>query len=279
MGNLASALGHVWHHAHLMSDQEHGVTVERRGAIAVWTLDRPDRMNALGRSTVRELGRLAREARHDTSLRAVVLTGRGDRAFCAGADLKERQSMSEEDVRDFLGLYRAAFDAIDRLPKPVIAAVNGVAFGGGLELALACDLRVMSSTTQIGLTEVSLAIIPGAGGTQRITRLVGPAKAKELILLARRIDAQEALALGIVNRVAEGRSALDVALELAAPFENAAPIAVAAALDAIDAASDLPLDAGLLHERRCYERTLESQDRLEALAAFREKRAPRYLGH
>ncbi|MCB9635114.1 MAG: enoyl-CoA hydratase/isomerase family protein [Sandaracinus sp.] len=259
-----------------MSDLEHGVTVERHGAVAVWTLDRPDRMNALGRATVRELGRLAREARTDTSIRAVVLTGRGDKAFCAGADLKERQGMNEEDVRDFLGLYRAAFDAIDRLPKPVIAAINGVAFGGGLELALACDLRVMASSAKVGLTEVSLAIIPGAGGTQRITRLVGPAKAKELILLARRLDANEALSLGIVNRVAE--SALDGALEMAKAFETSAPIAVAAALDAIDGASDLPLDAGLLHERRCYERTLESQDRLEALAAFRDKRPPRYEG-
>ncbi|MCB9616528.1 MAG: enoyl-CoA hydratase/isomerase family protein [Sandaracinus sp.] len=259
-----------------MSDLEHGVTVERHGAVAVWTLDRPDRMNALGRATVRELGRLAREARTDTSIRAVVLTGRGDKAFCAGADLKERQGMNEEDVRDFLGLYRAAFDAIDRLPKPVIAAINGVAFGGGLELALACDLRVMASSAKVGLTEVSLAIIPGAGGTQRITRLVGPAKAKELILLARRLDANEALALGIVNRVAD--SALEGALEMAKAFETSAPIAVAAALDAIDGASDLPLDAGLLHERRCYERTLESQDRLEALAAFRDKRPPRYEG-
>ena len=260
-----------------MDDIEHGVSVERRGAVAVWTLDRPDRMNALGRATVRELGRLAREARGDASIRAVVLTGRGERAFCAGADLKERQGMNDEDVRDFLGLYRAAFDAIDRLPKPVIAAINGVAFGGGLELALACDIRVMSASTQIGLTEVSLAIIPGAGGTQRITKLVGPARAKELILLARRIDAREAHALGIVNRVTEG-STLDAALAIAEQFETAAPIAVSAALEAIDAATDLPLDAGLLHERRCYERTLESSDRLEALAAFREKRPPRYEG-
>ncbi|MBX3250125.1 MAG: enoyl-CoA hydratase/isomerase family protein [Myxococcales bacterium] len=261
-----------------MTETEHGVTVERRGALALWTLNRPDRMNALSRATVRRLGQLAREARTDATIRAVILTGAGDRAFCAGADLKERQGMSEEDVRDFLGLYRAAFDAIDRLPKPVIAAIDGVAFGGGLELALACDLRVMRAGTQIGLTEVSLAIIPGAGGTQRLTRIVGPAKAKELILLARRIDAAEALSLGVVNRVAEGESALDAALALAAPFEHAAPIAVAAALDAIDAASDLPLDAGLLVERRCYERTLESEDRLEALAAFRDKRPPVYRG-
>ena len=253
---------------------EHGISVEKRGAISIWTIDRPDRMNALSRATVRELGRLAREIEPD--VRCVVLTGAGERAFCAGADLKERKDMNEEDVRDFLGLYRSAFDAMDRLGVPIIAAINGVAFGGGLEVALACDLRVMSAATKIGLTEVSLAIIPGAGGTQRLTRIVGPAKAKELILLARRIEAPEALALGIVNRVAD--DALAAALEWAEQLASSAPIAVSAALDAIDAATETTLDTGLLHERRCYERTLASKDRLEALAAFREKRKPVYKG-
>lgn len=253
---------------------EHGITVEKRGAVSIWTIDRPDRMNALSRATVRELGRLAREI--DADVRCVVLTGAGERAFCAGADLKERKDMNEEDVRDFLGLYRSAFDAIDRLSVPVIAAINGVAFGGGLEVALACDLRVMSASTKIGLTEVSLAIIPGAGGTQRLTRIVGPAKAKELILLARRIEAEEAQALGIVNRIAD--NALEAALEWAEQLATSAPIAVSAALDAIDGATETPLDTGLLHERRCYERTLASKDRLEALAAFREKRKPEYRG-
>ncbi len=260
-----------------MTEQsEHGVTVQREGGVATWTLDRPDRMNALSRATVRTLGELAREAHGDRDLRAVVLTGAGNRAFCAGADLKERKHMDEEDVRDFLALYRAAFDAIDKLDKCVIAAINGVAYGGGLELALACDLRVLACGAKVGLTEVSLAIIPGAGGTQRLTRIVGPSKAKELILMARRLEAEEAMALGIVNRVAE--DALAAAMEWAKSFETAAPIAVAAALEAIDGATELSLDAGLLHERRCYERTLASSDRLEALAAFREKRAPKYRG-
>jgi len=245
----------------------------------VWTIDRPSRRNALSRATVRELGRLAREAVDRSDIRCVVLTGAGELAFCAGADLKERQSMNVEDVRDFLGLYRSAFDAIDRLPKPVIAAIGGVAYGGGLELALACDLRVMSHQTKVGLTEVSLAIIPGAGGTQRLTRIVGEARAKELILFARRIEASEAHNLGIVHRVtSEGETALDLAMSMAETLAGQAPIAVSAALDAIDGASDLSLDAGLLHERRCYERTLASEDRLEALAAFREKRAPKYEG-
>lgn len=261
------------------ANDDHGVRVERRGAIAIWTIDRPDRMNALGRATVREIGRLAREAANDGALRAVVLTGSGGKAFSAGADLKERQSMSIEDVRDFLGLYRASFGYLDRLPKPVIAAIDGVAFGGGLELALACDFRVASRDAKLGLTETSLAIIPGAGGTQRLTRIVGEARAKELILFARRLDAREAFALGIVNRVAdEGQTALGAALAMAEELAAGAPIAIAAALEAIDAASDLPLDAGLGKERECYERTLESQDRLEALAAFREKRRPVFTG-
>jgi enoyl-CoA hydratase/carnithine racemase len=256
-----------------------GIKTERRGRIAVWTIDRADRMNALSRAVVRELGRLAREAQQDRELRAVILTGAGDRAFCAGADLKERQGMDEEDVRDFLPLYRASFGAIDALPVPVIAALNGVAFGGGLELALACDFRVAAPHVTLGLTETSLGIIPGAGGTQRLTRLVGEGRAKELIVFSRRLDAAEALRLGIVNRVAaEGQSALECALEMAAPLEDAAPIAIAAALEAIDGASDLPLEAGLALEQRCYQRTLVSADRREALAAFAEKRKPRFRG-
>ena len=256
-----------------------GVTTERRGAIAIWTIDRPERMNALSRAVVRELGRLAREAASDRTLRAVILTGAGDKAFCAGADLKERRGMDEEDVRDFLPLYRASFGAIDRLPVPVIAAINGVAFGGGLELALACDFRVAAAHAKVGLTEVSLGIIPGAGGTQRLTRIVGEARAKELIVFARRLDAAQALAYGVVTEVAaDGEAALDAALRMAAPLEQAAPIAVTAALDAIDGALDLPLEAGLSLETRCYERTLASKDRLEAIAAFAEKRPPVFRG-
>ncbi|MBW2463160.1 MAG: enoyl-CoA hydratase/isomerase family protein [Deltaproteobacteria bacterium] len=262
-----------------MTSEATGVRSTRRGAVAIWTIDRPERMNALSRAVVREIGRLAREAHDDPTLRAVILTGAGDRAFCAGADLKERKSMDEEDVRDFLSLYRVSFGHLDRLNKPTIAAINGVAYGGGLELALACDLRVMDRGAKVGLTETSLAIIPGAGGTQRLTHIVGVAKAKELILLARRVGADEAQRLGIVTAITgDGESVLDAASKMSETFEAGAPIAMAAALDAIDGAADLPLDAGLLHERRCYERTLASKDRLEAIAAFNEKRKPVYTG-
>jgi enoyl-CoA hydratase/carnithine racemase len=260
-------------------DPDHGVRVERRGAIDVWILDREERMNAFARSTVRSLGQLARERADDRTLRAVVLIGAGDRAFCAGADLKERRGMTEEDVRDLLGLYRETLGAIDRFPRPVIAAINGVALGGGLELALAADLRVIAPQATIGLTETSLGIIPGAGGTQRLTRLVGPARAKELILFARRLGAEEALGLGLVNAVLPGdRPTLEAALAYAAPLAEGAPLAFAAALEAIDAAVESRLEEGLTAERRCYERTLVSEDRLEALAAFAEKRSPRFRG-
>src|SRR5688500_4464587 len=246
-----------------------GVRSERRGAVAVWTLDRAERLNALSRAVVRELWRLARQDGADPAVRAVVITGAGDKAFSAGADLKERQTMNEEEVRDFLSLYRMSFGAIDRLPKPVIAAINGIAFGGGLELALACDLRVMARDAKVGLTETSLGIIPGAGGTQRLPRIIGEARAKELILLASRLDAESALRYGVVHRVAaEGQSAVDAALAFAEPLVTGAPIALAAALEAIDAAAEMPLEAGLTHERRCYERTLASEDRTEALRAF-----------
>ncbi len=256
-----------------------GVKVERRGAVAIWTIDRADRRNALSRAVVRELGRLSRAARADRTLRAIVITGAGEQAFCAGADLKERQGMNEEEVRDFLSLYRVSFRDLDELPIPTIAALNGVAFGGGLELALACDFRVAARHVELGLTETSLGIIPGAGGTQRLVRAIGAAKAKELIVFARRLPALEAERLGIVNRVAkEGQSALEAALELADPLLGAAPIAIAAAMEAVDRASDLALEDGLSFERACYERTLVSQDRLEALAAFAAKRKPVFRG-
>lgn len=257
--------------------------VERRELsgeiVEVWTIDREEVRNALSRSLVRAIGEAARRVETDREVRGVVLTGRGDRSFCAGADLKERRGMSEAEVRDFLAMYRTEFRFLDRLSKPVVAAIQGVAFGGGLELALTCDFRVAAPHAEMGLTEVSLAIIPGAGGTQRLTHLVGPAVAKELLLTSRRLSAEEALRLGIVNRVArEGQSAVEAALEFLEPMVTKAPIAVAAALEAVDAAVDQTLEEGLVTELRLYERTLVSRDRLEALAAFAEKRPPRFEG-
>jgi len=182
-------------------------------------------------------------------------------------------------VRVQVGLYRTELGPLDRCPKPVVAALNGAALGGGLELALCCDLRVAAAHAQLGLPETSLGIIPGAGGTQRLPRIVGEARAKEMILLARRLTADEALAWGLVNRVTPaGKSVVEDALEWIRPIAEGAPVAQAAALEAIDRSFDAALELGLELERVSYDRTIVSEDRREALAAFAEKRKPRFEG-
>ena len=255
------------------------VRVEQRGAVAVWTLDRPDRMNALSRALLLALGKLAREVASNPAVRAVVVTGAGEKAFCAGADLKERRAMTEDDVRALLDLYRSELGPLDRCPKPVVAAINGLALGGGLELALMCDLRVAAAHAELGLPETSIGIIPGAGGTQRLPRVVGEGRAKEMILLARRLPAAEALGWGLINRVTPvGKAVVDDAIEWIRPIAEGAPVALAAALEAIDRGLDAPLETGLVLEKAWYEKTLTTEDRREALAALAEKRAPRFQG-
>ncbi len=255
------------------------VRVDQRGSVAIWTIDRPDRMNSLSREVLLSLGRLSREVATNASVRAIVLTGAGDKAFCAGADLKERRGMSENDIRVQVELYRSELGPLDRCPKPVIAAVNGVALGGGLELALVCDLRVAASHAELGLPETSLGIIPGAGGTQRLPRLLGEARAKEMILLCRRLRAEEALGWGLVNRVTPaGTNVVDDAVKWIEPIANGAPIAQAAALESIDRALDVPLSLGLELEKVSYDKVLVSEDRREALEAFAAKRKPSFQG-
>jgi methylglutaconyl-CoA hydratase len=255
------------------------VQVDQRGAVAVWTIDRADRRNALSVATVLALGKLAREVEANASIRAIVVTGAGDAAFCAGADLKERRGMDDNDVRLQLRRYRTELGPLDRSSKPVVAAVNGAALGGGLELALACDLRVAAEHATFGFPETSLGIIPGAGGTQRLPRVVGEARAKEMILLGRRLTAVEALSWGLVNRVTPvGKNVVEDALEWIRPIAEGAPIAQAAALVCIDQSFDVALDVGLDLETVGYERTLVSEDRREALEAFAAKRPPRFQG-
>jgi enoyl-CoA hydratase/carnithine racemase len=169
-------------------------------------------------------------------------------------------------------------DDVETMPQPTVAVINGFAFGGGMELALACDLRVATESALLGLTETSLAIIPGAGGTQRLPRLVGKSRAKDLILTARRLDVAEAVSMGLVNRSAPKGHLEDVALEVAGQIALNGPVAIKAAKEAIDRGSDLPLAEGLEIEAECYSRTLTTTDRLEALAAFAEKRKPEFRG-
>jgi methylglutaconyl-CoA hydratase len=255
------------------------VTLVRRGRAAVVTLDRPDRRNALDRPTLSELGRIGRALAGDPGVSAAVLTGSGEQAFCAGADLKERAGMSEDEVRAMLGQYRTELAWLSSSPFPVVAALNGAALGGGLELALACDLRTAAPHALLGLPETSLGIIPAAGGTQRLPRLVGLAKATELVLLGTRLTAADALALGIVNRVtAAGANVVEQTLAWLAPVLDGSPLAMRAALEALRASAALPLAEGLDAERRAYEACLLSEDRKEALAAFAEKRKPVFRG-
>jgi methylglutaconyl-CoA hydratase len=262
-----------------MASEETPVVVERRGNVGILRIDRPSRLNALSRPTLYALGKYCRELVDDASVRAIILTGAGDRAFCAGADLKERRGMDADDIRVQCGLYRTELGVIDSSPKPVVAAINGVALGGGLELAMFCHLRVAVPTAKLGLPETSLGIIPGATGTQRLPRLVGEGRAVEMICLSRRLSAQEALDWGLINRVTpEGADLIEDAIEWIAPIANGAPIAQAAALRAIKASYDVPLSQGVELERVFYDETLRSTDRLEALAAFTEKRKPAFKG-
>ena len=252
--------------------------IEARGEYEVWTIDGEDRRNAIRRAMLAELEALVGRVSGGRSVRAVVLTGAGERAFCAGADLKERAGMSEEEVRAFLAGLRRTLRAIERSDCIFIAAVNGVALGGGTELALACDLRVAAPHAELGLTEVKLGIIPGGGGTQRLPRLVGPGLAKELILTGRRIGAEEAHAIGLVNRVAPSGKLVETACELAQSVVANAPIALGAAKHAIDEGLPLPLDEALAVELSKYELVLKTEDRLEGLRAFSEKRRPLWKG-
>ncbi|MGO9828744.1 MAG: enoyl-CoA hydratase-related protein [Myxococcaceae bacterium] len=251
---------------------------ERRGSTEVWTIDGEKRRNAISRAALTEFEQRVERVSRGHGTRAVILTGAGDRAFCAGADLKERAAMTEPEVRAFLAQLGTVLRALERSDCVFIAAINGAALGGGTELALACDFRVAAPTAELGLTEVQLGIIPGGGGTQRLPRLVGVARAKDLILTARRINAAEAFAIGLVQRLAPEGRLLEVALGLAEQVSGNAPLAVAAAKHAIDEGLALSLDDALAVEQRQYEKVLDSEDRLEGLAAFAEKRPPRFRG-
>jgi enoyl-CoA hydratase/carnithine racemase len=255
------------------------VKVELQKHGAAWiTLNRPEALNALAGEVLRLMGEAIGRLAVDPAVRALVITGGGDRAFSAGADLKERRGMSEADTRARIDLINGVFNQLSRVGKPTIAAVNGVAFGGGLELALCCDFRVAVEAAHLGLTEVRLGIMPGAGGTQRLTRLCGVAHAKELILLGRRVTAARALELGLVTAVVPPAQLGHMVNEILAELEGSAPVSVAMAKQAIDRGVDVVLDEGLRIERACYEVTLGTADRNEGLLAFSEKRPPKYQG-
>lgn len=252
--------------------------VEHRPPVRILTLNRPQARNALNSQLLQELELAVDQACLSEDLRVLIITGAGERAFCAGADLKERLTMSEAEVRSFLSTIRRVFVKIEELSLPVIAAINGVSLGGGTELALACDLRVASTNATLGLTETRLAIIPGAGGTQRLPRLVGPSLAKELIFTGRKLSAEEGLSIGLLNRIAASGKLMDDCLELAGDIAKGGPIALAQAKFAINKGLDVELQTGLEIEASAYEVCIPTKDRLEGLKAFKEKRQPVYKG-
>jgi methylglutaconyl-CoA hydratase len=252
--------------------------VEKRDGVAWVTLNRPAARNALSLAVNREMARLARELGDDADVRVVVLTGAGDAAFCAGADLRERKGVPASGAKPYIDAIGGAIDAWARLPKPTLCAMNGSAYGGGLELALACDLRVCVEGAEMGLTEVRLGIMPGAGGTQRLPRLVGVAAAKELILLGRRIGAARAKELGLVLDVVPANGLRAAVDGLLGEMAGCAPKSLVMAKAAIDRGIDVGIDEGLRIERQCYDVTLYSEDRDEGLLAFAEKRPPKFKG-
>jgi methylglutaconyl-CoA hydratase len=254
------------------------VTVEREGSTVWLTMNRPDAANALSSALVAKLRDELAALATIPELTAVVLGGVEGKAFCAGADLKERLTMSLAETRAFLDDLGALVNTIADFPRPVIAALSGAALGGGLEIALACDFRLADASARLGLAEVRLGIIPGAGGTQRLSRLCGMAAAKELVLTGRRIEAEGALAMGLVSRVVPVGELRAAVMDLAAELSGTGPLALAQAKHAVTHGFDRPIGEALALERACYEQVLASEDRNEGLRAFAEKRPPRFSG-
>ncbi|MEB3237223.1 MAG: enoyl-CoA hydratase-related protein [Candidatus Sericytochromatia bacterium] len=252
--------------------------LEREGHVVTLVLDRPDAANALCFPMLLQLRAELESLRHDRDIRVLVVTGSGAKAFCAGADLKERAGMSQDQVRRFIVEIRGLMDDIAAMPCPVVAALNGLALGGGTELALAADIRIAADHVLMGLTETGLGIIPGAGGTQRLPRLIGLPRAKELIFTARRVAMDEALAIGLVQRVVPATDLAAAVAELTGRIAANAPRAVEMAKWAMDRGYETDLCTGLEIEERAYGAIIPTRDRLEGLAAFREKRAPVYTG-
>jgi enoyl-CoA hydratase len=252
--------------------------LERDGALAVLTVNRPDALNALNSAVLDELRHAVDAIAHDKELRVVILTGAGPKAFIAGADIGEMAGLTPVQNRHFAGLGAAILRKMETMDKVWIAAINGYAFGGGLETAMACDIRLMADGTKIGLTEVSLGIMPAFGGTQRLPRLVGPGKARQLIYTAARIDAQEALRIGLIQGAYPQAELMAKAKELAAEIIKNAPLAVAYCKAAIDRGMQEDIDRAQAQEIDAASILFSTEDKREGLTAFVEKRKPTYKG-
>jgi len=273
------------------------LVVEKEATVAWLKINRPKVANCLNRELLNAMLAALEDIAQDKHVRVVCIIGAGLKVFCAGADLAERKTMSQQEVLDYIALIQRTMRTIETMPQPVIACINGSAFGGGFEMALACDLRIMVNTAELKLTEVRLGIIPGAGGTQRLPRLIGKSRAKEFILGAAPMTASVAHHIGLVHRVIEldhtfvyseeGKRASEGAFLLplieearrwAQEIAKAAPLSLKQAKIAIDDGYDLDMEAALAVETKAYMQLLNTKDRLEGLAAFAEKRAPVFIG-
>jgi enoyl-CoA hydratase len=261
-----------------MADQDEILTVERDGAVAIVTVNRPKVLNALNVATLDRLRRAMLTLKHDDDVRCVIVTGAGDRAFVAGADINELATLSPVTGREHALAGQQVLDVIETLGKPVIAALNGFALGGGCELALACTLRIAADTAVLGQPEIDLGIIPGFAGTQRLARLVGTGRALEMLLTGGRVSAAEAHRIGLVNKVVPAAELMTEARRLAATLAAKAPIAVRYILEAVTRGAQVPLRDGQILEASLFGLAAGTDDMREGTSAFLEKRTPTFKG-
>lgn len=254
------------------------VLFENEDGIGIVTINRPKALNALNKEVLVNLGKIMDEVAADSSVKVVIITGSGEKSFVAGADITEMQPLTAVEGREFGRLGQAVNSKIEKLPQPVIAAVNGFALGGGCELAMACDIRIASENAKFGQPEVSLGIPPGFGGTQRLPRLVGKGRAKELLFTGDMIDATEAYRVGLVNKVVAPADLMDIARAMAQKITAKAPIAVQLCKVAVNEGLEMGLESGVSYEAEVFGLCFATEDQKEGMKAFTEKRKPSFVG-
>lgn len=254
------------------------ITFDVKGHIGTLTLNRPEALNAINPDVYAEIKEVMQETANNPEVRVVIITGSGEKAFCAGADITAMRTMTPYEIRGFAGKGVEAFKSINHSPKPVIAAVNGLALGGGCEIALSSDIIIASAKAKFGMPEISIGVFPGGGATQRLTRLVGIHRAKELIFTGKIIKAEEALSIGMINQVVTPCDFKDEVTKLAESICEKGPIALHMAKVAINQAMESSLSSGLDYELECFSSLFATQDQKEGMAAFIERRPPQFKG-